>query len=195
MTAPWSAAFAALTVTVLLLSLTFVGWLRKASATLEELAARLGRWGPEDMGGLLPGTLVPDAPVWDHQGRRRETADVLAGPCVMLLLEADCEPCAALVEDLWRAGWHSDVPLVAICAAQRPADGPDLPPPIRVFHQRDLAGSFGVRTVITPQAFALDGARRVQAKSIPNTTEHLEWIAGQLDEGGEVRAGGLGNPI
>lgn len=194
MTAPWIVAFAGLGVTVLVLGVAVVGLLRKSTATLERLSLRLAEWRPEDMGGLPPGTTVPNFLVSDRNGRRQFAADVLRGPCLMLLLETGCEPCDGLVRDLWTTGWSSTVPLVAIVQALDPWDAPQLPSSIAVRSLPDLAGALGLQSVATPQAFALDRARRVRAKNIPNATDHLLWLTGQLDEGGELRAGGLGSP-
>jgi hypothetical protein len=189
MTAPWIVAFVCLGATVIVLGIAVVGLLRKSTATLEKLSARLAEWTPEDMGGLPPGTMVPNFLVSDRNGHRHFAADVLDRSCLMLLLETGCEPCDGLVRDLWRAGWSSTVPLVVIVQAIDPWDAPQLPSPITVVSLPDLADALGLHSVATPQAFALDGARRVRAKSIPNATEHLLWLTGQLDEGGELRAG------
>ena len=177
MSALWTAAFAALTLLVLLLAVVQIGLLRRVTAVLERAEAAVREGGLATGDGLAPGARIPPFTATSLQGRPVRSDDV-TGESVWLLLSAGCGPCQLLAADLRRApdGAGLGMPLLVLVDSQRDTRELDLPTWAQVLVAGDQAAARSFRTSGTPHAFAAaDGV--VRAQTIPNRVADLQRLA------------------
>lgn len=115
MSAPWIAAFAALSTLVGLIVVVLLGFLRRASAVLEEAEARLSAFTTHaTLGGAAPGTQVPEFTLEDAYGGSVSSAELLSSGAVVLFMESGCGPCRSLAASLSSRAYEAEVPLYVI---------------------------------------------------------------------------------
>lgn len=186
MTTPWIVAFVALWVLTLLLAVVVTGLLRRVTAVLERAEARVaGTAAPPDRGGLEPGSHVPPFVVRDDAGAPVPSEDLLASGGVVLFMDADCDPCQRLAEELAQVGDTLDgLPLVVVL--REPAADLTLPPGVPTLYQPNREASTAFRNIASPQAFAVDAAGVVRERAIASRLEDLRRLAHALEEGGDA---------
>jgi hypothetical protein len=173
----WIAAFAALTLLVLLLAVVQVGLLRRVTAVLERAEAAVRDGGSAAGDGLAPGARIQPFVAASLQGRPVRS-DEVRGESIWLLLSAGCGPCQLLAADLRRApdGAGLGMPLRVLLDSHDDARELDLPAWIQVLVAGEQAAARSFRTSGTPHAFAAnDGV--VTAQTIPNRVADLRRLA------------------
>lgn len=182
MTAPWVVAFALLWVVVLLVAVLVLGMFRRAVNVLEQAESRFKASTMDSvMGGLPPGSRVPDFEMVDHDGALILFSDHPLGPAVYVFLSIDCEPCHALLDNIRREGLHvGPVAFVAVIDDISQGRALELPEGIRPIYQRAGSVSSAFQTTATPHAFAVDRNGVVVDVTIPNSVDDLVRLAEAL---------------
>lgn len=176
MTTAWSVAFVVLAATVALTAVTVLGLGHRIIATLQEVDARLnedasrGASPPDPVGTVAPPLPLqesavenPGCPVTDITG---------VASRLVIFIDADCHPCAALVADLARHKWEPEgVQLIAVTTSTTPEmlalrDWTIVDDP-----EDALARLWGVSG--TPVAFLVDSHGLIQSFNIINTQRDL----------------------
>jgi thiol-disulfide isomerase/thioredoxin len=191
--APWIAAFAALSTLVGLIVVVLLGFLRRASAVLEEAEARLSAFTTHaTLGGAAPGTQVPEFTLEDAYGGSVSSAELLSSGAVVLFMESGCGPCRSLAASLSSRAYEAEVPLYVILDDSPEGRRFPVPPATAVLYQAGRAASRAFASVSTPQAFAVDAQGVVLDLIVPGTEKDIERLATRVTEGGD--AGGAGAP-
>ena len=189
MTGPWIAAFMVLWLLVLALAFLQLGLLRRILPVLEA-AERHGHGGRFGLGGLAPGTPLPDFEVETEAGDPVHTRDLRDRQAVWLLASPGCAPCEVLAAELREAGGAAlGVPLVAVSDASDSGQTLGLPPEVTTLYQRAGVAGEAFRTDATPHALAVDAQGVVVATSTPNTLADLRALARRLMELGDLPGG------
>jgi thiol-disulfide isomerase/thioredoxin len=194
MTAPWIAAFAVLSVLVLLLAVLQLGLLRRIDAVLDRAESRLGRLpSEEDELGVSAGTRISPFEVVDGHGQVISSSTLLGHPALFLFLSPGCAPCRSLVEELNEDATFDPPTLIVAFLPDSPAGKAlQMPSSLTVLYDRNgsVSQAFGSRAL--PQAFAVDGEGVVAAREVPGSVADLERLARLLTEGGDGSRDGMG---
>lgn len=188
MSVAWTIAFGTFAGLSLLTALAVLGTLRRATAALEEVEARLrGTDSDPRPGGLAPGTSVPEFAALTDRGRVFTARELRGRDVVLLFLAADCPPCRVLADELRAASPpYVEARLVLVFDAEAEAgqliEGIDA----EVIYQDERAVSRAFNSAGTPHAFVIDRAGTVVASGMPNTLSALRELAASRD-GKEVR--------
>jgi hypothetical protein len=171
--APWIAAYAVLWLTVLVVTFTLLGLVRRIGGVLEGLERRLAA-PPADFGAAV-GSTVSGFDLADAEGRRIPFGELVTGPTLLLVMSEHCAACAMLAEQLDGVGASiGGVPIVVVTNAE-----PEKPYPatLRVLYERAGEATNALDNRATPQAYVLDPTGRVLARRVPNSPGDLEEMA------------------
>lgn len=177
MTDPWILVFGVLTCAVVVLSVLYVGLLRRVSSVLEDAEQAIGRSPayPPDM-GLRTGEKIDSAVTTDGSGRQVELTELIAErSAIVLLAAADCDPCHRLLEDVSSQGWaHESVQLIVVLDEPTHLDSVLAAANVAVLYQgAHQSVSRAVRSNIFPHAFAVSRNIVVASPVIPASMEEL----------------------
>ncbi|HYZ77307.1 MAG TPA: hypothetical protein VE596_08015 [Gaiellaceae bacterium] len=173
MSAPWIAAFAVLWLTVLLLTFTMIGIVRRIGGVLEGIEQRMTA-SPGEFGAAVGSTISPFEVV-DADGREVAFDQLVAEPTLLLVMSNHCAACTALAEQLEGVGGSiGDVPFVLVTNAE-----PEVPYPatLRVLYERDGAATKALDNRATPQAYVLDPTGLVLDRKVPGSLRDLVAMA------------------
>lgn len=166
-------------VLLLVLSLLVLGLIRRLVPTLESIEARLtDPYFVEAWQGLQLGDRVADFAAVDQAGQLHSSAELLAQPIVVALLEGDCAPCEQVASDLNSVVAHdSEVPIYIVVD-----EGDGLASRLSGAHANvllDRKGSVSraFRSSITPQAFGLDRTGTIVARVVPQSGDGVVRLA------------------
>jgi hypothetical protein len=171
--APWIAAFAVLWATVLVLTFTMIGVIRRIGGVLEGLEGRISAHQP-DFGAAVNST-VSAFDLVDAEGRRVPFGELVTEPTLLLVMSEHCAACTTLVEQLDGVGASvGGVPLVLVTNA-----GPETSHPagLRVLYERNGEATNALDNRATPQAYVLDATGLVLDRRVPGSLAHLEEMA------------------
>lgn len=178
MTGPWLAAFVALGGTVILLAAFTLGLAHRILLVLQRVDAALhDTLARPDTVGLPTGTPAPRLPT--AVPATTETSGEAKGGHLLLFVEAECEPCRVLADDLrrHRPDLHGLRPVVVSTGATEwllPAldEWTIVADPNRsVFDAWQVEG--------TPLAFAIDTEGVIRDKEFPNTADDVSRLCRQ----------------
>ena len=172
MSATWIAAYAALWLTVLVLTFTVLGIVRRIGGVLEGVERRLAA-APEL--GAAVGSRIAPFRLADADGHAVGFEGLVREPTLLLVLSNRCSACPALVEQLEGVGDSlSGVPFAVVTDAE-----PDVPYPdtLSVLYDRDGAATKALDNRATPQAYVLDPSGLVLDRRVPGSLRDLEAIA------------------
>jgi hypothetical protein len=170
--APWIAAYAALWLTVLVLTFTVLGIVRRIGGVLEGVERRLAE-APE-LGSAVGSRIAPFR-LADADGHAVGFEELVREPTVLIVLSNRCEACAALVEQLEGAGDSlGGLPFVVVTDAE-----PEVPYPhtLSVLYDREGAVTKALDNRATPQAYVLDPSGLVLDRRVPGSLRDLEAMA------------------
>jgi peroxiredoxin len=186
-TYPWIIAFAVLCAFVAVLGLIVLGLLRRVSLVLEEAESVLRARHPRGLGGLAPGTPIPEFEGVSRGGSRFVSSDLLGTRAVVVLLGSNCPACRMLEADL-AASDLSDLGARAIAVvsdadhAERLARIADL----EVVQQEDHAIAGAFQSNVTPHTFVVDSEGVIVSSGTPNTFDSLTRLASDVEGGGRT---------
>jgi hypothetical protein len=178
MNPPWIVAFGALTCAVVVLSILYVGLLRRISSVLEKAEDALARnAGLAPDHGLRTGDQVAAAEARDVAGRLVDLAELIARRRTVVLLAApDCDPCERLLEALCTRGWP-DPSRQLIVVLDEPMSTKDslltAAGALVLYQGPELSVSRALHSNIFPHAFAFAGNRISAPATIPATVDDL----------------------
>jgi AhpC/TSA family len=186
-TLPWIVAFVALWAFALLCGLALLGVLRRALPLLELAERQLASAAQNARRpiGLEVGATVPAFDAEEIGGGRFTDADLRLSPTAVLFLDASCEGCQRLFDDL--AGGHvPEVGVRLVVVSNDPEEARSLKNagvPVLIQQDRSIAKLFEAE--FTPQAFLVATDGRVLASGLPNDWGQLQEIIARA-EGREV---------
>ncbi len=189
MTAPWIAAFAVLSLTVLLMLIVLIGVVRRVLGILDEDPAASSNIYARSLhisntyGGLLPGTQVPLFVATTAAGETLTSSELFGQPLLCLFTADNCPPCTTLLAELAAPAGTLEVPLLVFADDPRASKWQSLPAGIKVLEQVDQSASKSFQSTAFPQAFALDERGVVRAVAIPNSFVDLRTLARALEGG------------
>lgn len=176
MTGPWIVALVALWVVVTVNTLLLLGVLRRIVPVLQRAEQVLQDGGGVGAGtGLAPGATVPDFEVRTSHGEVHFSELVTERAAVFVFVDAHCAPCQQLTTELaMERGSVSQLRLHLI--TDEPL-GKTFPDGVVVLHQAEDAASSAFEQSAFPQAFVVDGDRKVIERTFPNTMSDLQRLA------------------
>lgn len=184
MTVTWTVAFVALWLVVLLLAFVSLGFLRRASAVLERVEELLAERA-DDLrpGGLRKGNAVPSFRVADAEGFMIDRDHLLGHPSVVVFLDAECEPCRALIQEMESVDLQRlEVTLLVRLdqSAGLHLSGAKVLPD----EHGDFAAAFQTRS--SPHGFGINSAGFIVENRIVNSFDQLRELAELSSKGGEI---------
>jgi peroxiredoxin len=187
MTTPWIVAFAAQWVFVLLVGLIVLGTFRRVTPLLERSEGVIASAARQiAIGGLAPGSAVPDFAVESVGGARFSRDDLLGRETtVVLFLGSGCRACERLVDDLE----HDRVPdigaqVVIVSGAPTEAHRLAIARNVEVLVDDHHELSHAFESAVTPHAFVVNGHGVVAGSGTPNEWEELRSLL-DAAEGGD----------
>jgi thiol-disulfide isomerase/thioredoxin len=182
----WIAALLSLWLIVALLAFLVLGLLRRIAPILERAEAALSP--PTAPPGLPVGSSTPPFELMTADGRSLPSANLLGRPFVLLFVSSGCAPCRLLAERVREVGLDLLAELIVV--ADETEVGADVGdwPSATLAYQRDHEVSHAFATSATPHAFAINRSGTIVAAGFPNTLDRLQTLAGQAQEGGDLRA-------
>ena len=178
---PWVTAFVILWFLVLTMVFILIGLIKRLVPILSRAEHLLEHSDvPLEAGGLDVGEQVPPFGLSENGDETLRVGDTLSLPAVFLFIDNGCEPCrrlrSALIEE---AGGLAGSRLYIVSSNGSPKDNAyDLlrARGLRVFGQRDDEASRAFRQNAVPQAFAVDGERRVVESLITDSVNDLRSL-------------------
>jgi len=171
--APWIAAYAALWLTVLVLTFTVLGIVRRIGGVLEGVERRLAE-APPELGAAVGSRIAPFR-LAEADGHSIGFEQLVTEPTLLLVLSKHCEACAELVEQLEGAGDSlGGLPFAVVTDAEPEVPYPDT---LSVLYDRDGAVTKALDNRATPQAYVLDPSGLVLDRRVPGSLRDLEAMA------------------
>jgi thiol-disulfide isomerase/thioredoxin len=170
--APWIAAIAALWLTVLVLTFTVIGIVRRVGTVLEGVEQRLS--SAAELGAAVDSTISPFQVV-DARGRAVVFEELVTQPTLLLVMSNHCSACEALATQLEGVGESvGGMPFVVVTNAD-----PEVPYPatLPVLYDPDGAATKALDNRATPQAYVLDSTGLVLDRRVPGSPADLEEMA------------------
>ncbi|MGH2449397.1 MAG: TlpA family protein disulfide reductase [Chloroflexota bacterium] len=195
MTAPWVAAFVALTAVVVLQGALVVGLLRRLDSVLDRLERSSGPTSPVDS-GLLPGRSVPDFALRGPAGQDVRSRELWAnGPAILLLAGSGCAACERLIDELTRQAWGIDQVHLVVAGdrdlGHRGGGDLRLRDDLSALQQIDGSANTALESVVSPHAFLVDREGIVRDRLIPGSVDDLrEMAAPFVSKSIQLTAGG-----
>ena len=181
----WIAAYAVLWLTVLVVTFTMVGIVRRISSVLEGLEQRLAT--PPDMGAEINSIISPFELV-DADGQTVGFDELVQEPTIVLLSANHCPACRRLLGQLDGVGDSIDgVPFVVVTNADDAET--HYPPGIRVLYEPELAATTALDNRVNPQAYVLDPTGLVLDRRIPGSRSDFVAMAHEQRRRAENGAG------
>jgi hypothetical protein len=170
--APWIAAYAVLWLTVLVLTFTVLGIVRRIGGVLEGLEQRLS--AAAEFGAAV-NSRISLFQLADADGHAVGFEELVREPTLLLVLSNHCSACTALVEQL--EGVDSSVGGIPFAAVTN-AD-PEVPYPatLPVLYDPNGAATKALDNRATPQAYVLDPSGLVLDRKVPGSLRDLEGMA------------------
>lgn len=169
----WIAAYAVLWLTVLVLTFTMVGIVRRISSVLEGLERRLAT--PPDMGAEVNSIVSPFELV-DADGQTVGFHEVVQEPTIMLMSANHCPACRKLLDELDGIGDSIyGVPLVVVTNADDAET--HYPPEVRVLYEPEAAATMALDNRVNPQAYVLDPTGLVLDRMVPGSLSDFRAMA------------------
>jgi hypothetical protein len=182
---PWIAAYAVLWLTVLVLTFTMVGIVRRISSVLEGLERRLGT--PPDMGAEV-NSIVSPFELFDADGQTVGFHEVVQEPTIMLMSANHCPACRKLLGELDGVGDSIyGVPLVVVTNADDPET--HYPPGVPVLYEPEAAATMALDNRVNPQAYVLDPSGLVLDRRVPSSLSDFRAMAREQRRRAENGAG------
>ena len=173
MSAPWIAAFAVLWLTVLVLTFTVIGLVRRIGGVLEGVEQRLSPVVTE-LGAAVDSTISPFQ-VADAHGRAVTFEELVTQPTLLLVMSNHCSACLNLATQLEGVGESvGGVPFTVVTNAE-----PEVPFPatLPVLYDPVGAATTALDNRATPQAYVLDAGGLVLDRRVPGSLADLEEMA------------------
>jgi hypothetical protein len=170
--APWIAAYAVLWLTVLVLTFTVLGIVRRVGGVLEGLEQRLS--AAAEFGAAVNSRISPFQ-LADAEGHAVGFEELVREPTLLLVLSNHCSACTALVEQLEGLGSSvGGIPLAVVTNAD-----PEVPYPatLPVLYDPNGAATTALDNRATPQAYVLDRTGLVLDRKVPGSLRDLEGMA------------------
>jgi len=170
--APWIAAYAVLWLTVLVLTFTVIGIVRRVGGVLEGVEQRLS--APVEFGAAVNSKISPFQ-VADAEGRAVKFEQLVTRPTLVLVLSNHCSACLSLTAELEGVGDSVDgVPFTVVTNAE-----PEVPYPttLPVLYDPNGAATKALDNRATPQAYVLDPSGVVLDRRVPGSLADLEEMA------------------
>jgi thiol-disulfide isomerase/thioredoxin len=169
----WIAAYAVLWLTVLVVTFTMVGIVRRITSVLEVLERRLAT--PPDMGAEIGSTVSPFELV-DADGQTVGFEELVQEPTIMLVSANGCPACRKLLDQLDGVGDSIDgVPFVVVTNADDAET--HYPPGVRVLYEPELAASTALDNHVNPQAYILDPTGLVLDRRVAGSLSDFQAMA------------------
>ena len=169
----WIAAYAVLWLTVLVVTFTMVGIVRRITSVLEVLERRLAT--PPDMGAEINSIVSPFELV-DADGQTVSFEELVQEPTIMLVSANGCPACRKLLGELDGVGGSiGGVPLLVVTNADDVET--HYPPGIRVLYEPELAATTALDNRVNPQAYVLDPTGLVLDRRIPSSLNDFVAMA------------------
>lgn len=187
MSTPWIAAYAVLWLTVLVLTFTMVGIVRRISSVLEGLEQQLAT--PPDMGAEI-GSIVSSFELVDADGQTVGFNEFVQEPTIMLMSANYCPACRKLLRELdGVSGSIGGVPLLVVTNEDDPET--HYPPGVRVLYEPppDLVATTALGNRVNPQAYVLDPTGLVLDRRVPGSRSDFEAMAREQRRRAENGAG------
>jgi len=170
--APWIAAYAALWLTVLVLTFTVLGIVRRIGGVLEGVERRLTA-APEL--GAAVDSRIPPFRATDADGHEIGFEELVREPTLLLVVSNRCSACAALVAELEGVGDSvGGIPFAVVTDAEPEVPFPDT---LSVLYDPSGAVTKALDNRATPQAYVLDQSGLVLARRVPGSLRDLEAMA------------------
>lgn len=183
MSTVWVVAYCVLAAAVLTLAVIVLGFLRRATAVLEEAESRLGADAghPSDM--PKAGTSIAPFVAGNVGGDVLSSSTLLAEAAIYLFLGRECLPCRDLAAELGRLG--SSPVSAPLRVVVEDASAFQLPTWVEVLVQREreVARAFG--TSVTPHAIAVSTGQVVKTV-VPQSPRDLKSLDRALARGGDT---------
>jgi hypothetical protein len=182
---PWIAAYAVLWLTVLVVTFTMLGIVRRIGGVLEGMERRLAA-PPGEFGAAVDSTVSP-FDLADAEGRRIPFGELVSEPTLLLVMSNHCPACTKLAAELDGVGDTVEgVPFTLVTNAE-----PETPYPatLRVLLERDREATTALDNRATPQAYVLDPTGRVLDRRVPGSLNHLQEMAREQRRRAENGAG------
>lgn len=181
MSGPWIAAFMALWVVVILVTVVQIGFLRRATTVLEAAEAALKGSPNTQLHGAPPGTVIPEFRLRDDRDLIVRFSELARSAGIYLLMSATCEPCRRLADDLGSVNRPIDgVHLFVIF--DEPKQRLGLPSTVTVLYQIASGASSAFQSTLRPQAFAVDGNGVVVDLAIPHSVRDIRALAMAIED-------------
>lgn len=179
MSQSWIVAFAMLWLLVILLAVVVLGLLRRVAPLLVRLDHSLGQPSLDmEIGGLPVGEKVPAFEVSDDKGEKVQLDDTL--PAVFLFVDSTCEPCRKLIRELEeQAAVFSGTRLYVVSENSSEYAGLRKRG-LKILQQDQGQASEAFQQDSFPQAFAVDGQRRVASSAVTDSLEDIKQLASQV---------------
>ena len=169
----WIAAYAVLWLTVLVVTFTMVGIVRRITSVLEVLERRLAT--PPDMGAEVNSIVSPFELV-DADGQTVSFEELVQEPTIMLVSANGCPACRKLLGKLDGIGDSiGGIPFVVVTNADDAET--QYPPGVRVLYEPDLAATTALDNHANPQAYVLDPTGLVLDRRIPSSLNDFVAMA------------------
>lgn len=185
MTSAWIAAYAALAMLVVLLTVLVLGLIRRSALLIERVEARLAHADDTAIPGLATGEVVPGFSARSVDGELVTNHDLDGSLSIVLFLSASCVACQKLNDDLV-SGSAPQVGARLIVVTDDPHQARAFAETshVEVLLRGDGAVARAFESSATPQAFVIDESRRVLASGTPNDWQQLRQLLPD-DEGGD----------
>lgn len=183
MTAWWEAAFLALCLLALILTVLVLGFLRRVEHLLDLRARSVDDLAPPIRMGLSSGMRVGPFRCVDANGNDFGRADLVAtSPSVVVFLEPGCPACGRISTELVSsAPWAPATPLVAILPDEPGAHAMRVEDSGAKTVYQDGRASDAFDTAISPVAFVVGDDARVGDRVIPRSARDLVALAIEVD--------------
>ena len=169
----WIAAYAVLWLTVLVVTFTMVGIVRRISGVLEGLERRLAT--PPDMGAEINSIISPFELV-DADGQTVGFDEFVQEPTIMLMSANACPACRKLLGELDGVGGSiGGVPLLVVTNADDAET--HYPPGIRVLYEPELTATTALDNRVNPQAYVVDPTGLVLDRRVPSSLSDFVAMA------------------
>jgi hypothetical protein len=181
----WIAAYAVLWLTVLVVTFTMVGIVRRISSVLEGLEQRLAT--PPDMGAEINSIVSPFELV-DADGQTVGFDEFVQEPTIMLMSANACPACRKLLGELDGVGDSIyGVPLVIVTNADDAET--QYPSGIPVLYEPEAAATMALDNRVNPQAYVLDPSGLVLDRRVPGSLSDFRAMAREQRRRAENGAG------
>lgn len=180
MTTPWTIAFIALSIVVATMAVLLLGLIRRVTDVLSQVEALLSSGMPGHrghQGGLHIGDTAPPLPNMPNMPAEPTSTDETVR--LVVFLEAGCEPCQVLVNDIRRRRFNATPNHAIAVLDHAEAFNDPLPPGWTVLSDVEHRLFNAWQVTGTPTAFTIDRHHTIRDRDFANTTKDLHRLLQQ----------------